>query len=322
VNDLTKEEMLDLYKKMVFIRRVEEKLKEEFLQGNIPGFLHVSIGQEAVAAGICSNLRNDDYILSTHRGHGHVLAKGADLKKFMAEIYGRKNGYCKGRSGSMHVTATECGVLGCNGIVGAGISIATGVAFANMYKGTDQITVSFFGEGATSTGSFHEALNMASLWGLPILYCCETNGWAEFSPLSTHMRIKDVAERAKAYAMEAVIVDGDDVLAVYRMTKELIERIRRGGGPVLLECKTHRWEGHFVGDPQRYRPADSLKECQEHCPIEKLKDHLLALGLINEGIVEEIAEEIRKLVEEAVAFAKDSPLPAAEDLKEDVYCDV
>ncbi len=321
MKDLSLGEMTDLYKRMLLIRYTEEKLKEKFTQGVIPGFIHLAIGQEGVAAGVCANLRTEDYIASTHRGHGHALAKRMDLNKFMAEIYGKINGFCKGRGGSMHLADWENGILGSNGIVGGGIPIATGVAYACKYKGTDQVVVSFFGEGATGTGAFHEALNLASVWSLPILYCCETNGWAEFSGRSVHMKIQSVVERAQAYDMERHIVDGDDVLAVYNIAEELIEKIRKGSGPIFLECKTHRWEGHYVGDPQSYRSPEELTRCKEYCPIERLEKKLLSSGDLSEGTLDNYKKEVKESLNQAVKYAEESPLPTPEDLTKDVYCD-
>lgn len=319
IGDLTVDKKKELFKTMLLIRRVEEKLKEIFAQGIIPGFIHLSIGQEAVAAGVCANLRQDDYIVSTHRGHGHALAKGANLKKFMAELYGKADGFCKGHGGSMHIASKEHGILGSNGIVGAGIPIAAGAAFACKYKEIDRVTVCFFGEGATGTGAFHEGLNMASLLDLPILFCCETNHWAEFTPTKIHVKVKDVAERAKAYAIPSQVVNGDDVLEVYNVAGEMIKKIRQGGGPFFLECKTHRWEGHFAGDPQKYRPPEDIDESRKNCPLERLKAHLLSTESVGENFFKECEEEVKMQIDDAVKFAEGSPEPSPEGLLEKVY---
>lgn len=315
---VSKSDKLNLYRKMVLIRRTEEKLRDLFAQGAIPGFIHLSIGQEGVAAGVCSNLTAEDVIASTHRGHGHAIAKGIDLKRFMAEIFGRATGCCEGRGGSMHMADRETGILGSNGIVGAGLPIATGAAFACRYRGTDRVVAAFFGEGATGTGAFHEALNLASLWELPILYCCETNGWAEFTPTSIHVKTTDVVMRASAYGMEGRIVNGDDVMEVYQAAAESIGKIRKNGGPIFLEFKTHRWEGHFAGDPQKYRFKEDVAEARRHCPIERLKADLLN-GASKNGVVEEIEKDVEREIDEAVRYAQNSPLPGPEDLAKHVY---
>lgn len=320
MSNLTTAEKINLYKTVLLIRRTEERLKDIFAQGLIPGFIHLSIGQEGVAAGVCLNLRKDDYILSTHRGHGHALAKGIELKRLMAELFGKTGGCCGGRSGSMHLADREIGLLGSNGIVGGGIPIAVGVAFACKYKGTDQVTVCFFGEGATSEGAFHEALNLASLWDLPVLFCCEANGWAEFTPSEVHFKLKNVADRAGAYGIEAKVVDGDNVLEVYTTARELVGKIRQGGGPVLLECKTHRWEGHFAGDPQRYRSPEELQEVKKYCPLERLKKDLLEKEAVPARELQKIEEIVAEQLAQAVKYAQDSPLPGEDELLRYVYC--
>src|SRR5690606_23545711 len=225
-----------------------------FAEGHIPGFLHLYLGQEAVAAGICVQLNKDDTITSTHRGHGHCIAKGVDVRRMMAELFGKSTGCCRGKGGSMHVAEVSLGILGANGIVGAGIPIAVGAALTAKIQGTGKIAVAFFGEGAAGTGYFHEGLNLAAVLKLPVGFVCESNQYAEFTPRSKHLPVETVASRAAAYGFPGVTVDGDDVLAVYAAFREAAARARGGEGPVLLECFTHRWSGHYEGDPQKYRP--------------------------------------------------------------------
>lgn len=314
----SKKELTAFYRKMVKIRRVEEKLMEVFSNGEIPGFIHVCIGQEATPVAVCSHLNDSDYISTTHRGHGHALAKGIDLKLFMAELFGRSNGPCRGRSGSMHLADRSLGIMGANGIVGGGIPIATGAAFASQIKKTGQVTVCTFGEGATDEGTFHESLNIASIKGLPIVYVCENNGWAEFTAQEVHMPVKDVAIRASAYNMPGVIVQ-NDFFEIYEEAGKAVERARKGEGPTLLEVKSRRWYGHFVGDAQKYRPEQDISAAREHDCIKNFERNLLENKIIRKQDVKKIEEEIQKDVEEAVEFARQSPLPDASELMEDLY---
>jgi acetoin:2,6-dichlorophenolindophenol oxidoreductase subunit alpha len=290
-----------------------------FAQGKIPGFIHVGIGQEAIPVGVCSCLRLDDYISNTHRGHGQALAKGVDLKRFMAEIYGRKDGYCKGKAGSMHIACKEVGIIGSNGIVGGGIPISLGTAFASMYKKEDWVTVCFFGDGATNEGTFHESLNIAALWNLPIVFCCENNGWAEFTPQKVHMKIENISKRAESYGMPGATMDGDDVLKVREEAEKAINRARKGKGPTLLECKTHRWFGHFAGDAQKYRSPKEIEEVRMFDPILKFQKVLFDLKYLDSGAVEKVEVRVKSEIDEAVAFAESSPIPGSEILLEDVY---
>ena len=314
-----KERLLDMFYVMVKIRRVEERLLDVFAQGKIPGFIHVSIGQEAVPVGVCACLRPDDYISNTHRGHGQALAKGSDLKRFMAEIYGRKDGYCKGKAGSMHIACKEVGIIGSNGIVGGGLPISLGTAFASMYKKEDRVTVCFFGDGAANEGTFHECLNIAALWNLPIVFCCENNGWAEFTPQKVHMKIENISKRAESYGMPGATVDGDDVLKVREEAEKAITRARKGKGPTLLECKTHRWFGHFAGDAQKYRSPKEIEEVRKFDPILKFQKVLFDLKYLDSGAVEKVEVRVKSEIDEAVAFAESSPIPGSEILLEDVY---
>lgn len=319
MKNLRKHELIKMYTAMVKIRRVEERLVEIFATGVIPGFIHVSIGQEAVAVGVCSTLRKDDYIANTHRGHGQAIAKGIDLKGFMAELYGKRNGVCKGRSGSMHIADKSVGILGSNGIVGGGIPLAMGDAFASQYLNDGRVTVCFFGDGASNEGTFHESLNLASLWNLPIIFCCENNEWAQFTPIKTYIKVENISERGAAYGIPGVTVDGDDVLAVRDAAKEAVNRARKGKGPTLLECKTHRWFGHFAGDKQSYRSAEEIDRVRKYDPIQRFQKKLMARDILNEEDIDEIEQRIRRDIDEAVTYAEESPFPEPDELFDDVY---
>lgn len=316
---LSEENLLKIYRTMLTIRSFEEKMGELFAAGEIPGFIHLCTGQESTAAGVGANLRQDDYVVSNHRGHGHCLAKGADVKLMAAEIFGRKTGYCSGKGGSMHVSAAEYGILGANGIVGGGLPIAVGAAYTALYRGSGQVAVCFFGEGATGEGTFHEAMNMASLWKLPIVFLCENNGWAEFTPQSKHMNIVDVSQRALAYGMEASTVDGTDVIAVCHAAEEAVGRARSGLGPTLLECKTYRFRGHYEGDPQRYRPKEDLEEAMRNDPIIKFETRIFSMGVLNDETAEKIKDEVKTEIEHAVRFARESDWPLPDDALSGVY---
>src|SRR5574337_719848 len=239
---LGKEQLLSMYRMMVTIRRFEETLRDLFFQGQIPGFVHVSIGEEAVPTGVCAALTAADYITTTHRGHGHMLAKGGELKPMMAELFGKRTGYCKGKGGSMHIVSYDLGILGANGIVGGGIPIATGAALASSFRGNSVVAVSFFGDGASNEGTFHESLNLAALWKLPVIYICQNNGYAGFTATQDSTAVKDIASRAQGYGIPGVIVDGNDVLAVYDATRTAVARAKRGEGPTVIEAKAYRWE--------------------------------------------------------------------------------
>jgi len=316
---MKKDDLLRMYSLMLKIRRVEERLLEIFAQGKIPGFIHVSIGQEAVPVGVCSVLRPDDYISNTHRGHGQALAKGADLKKFMAELFGRRDGYCRGKAGSMHVACKELGIIGSNGVVGGGIPISLGTAFASQYLGNDRVTVCFFGDGATNEGTFHESLNLAAVWNLPIVFCCENNGWAEFTPQKIHTKLEDLSRRAEAYGMPGVTVDGDDALKVRESAEKAVDRARKGEGPTLLECKTHRWYGHFAGDSQKYRDPKEIEEVRKFDPLLRFQNLLLEMKHLTPEQVKKMEDQLRAEIDEAVAFAESSPVPGKDDVLQDVY---
>lgn len=315
----SKAKLREIYASMLKIRRVEERLLDIFAQGVIPGFIHVSIGQEAAAAGVCACLTPADTIFTTHRGHGHTVAKGMDLKSFMAEIYGRSDGGCKGRSGSMHVASKEAGVAGANGIVGAGMPIALGTAFAAKYAGEDNVTVCFFGDGASNEGTFHEALNLAALWDLPVVFVCENNGWAQFTAQSSYMKLENISDRAAGYGMKGVTVDGADAEAVHEAALAAVKRARSGEGPTLLECKTHRWFGHFAGDQQKYRDEEDAKQARTVDPIELFQKALLAAGHADAAFFEAEDKKIAAEIDAAIAFAEQSPKADPSDILEDVY---
>lgn len=314
--------MVDMYKTMLKIRKFETKAMNLFAEGAIPGFVHLYLGEEAVATGVCANLTDDDYITSTHRGHGHIVAKGGDLKYMMAELYGKETGYCKGKGGSMHIADATKGILGANGIVGAGHNIAVGAGLSIQYKETDQVCVCFFGDGSTNQGTFHEALNLASIWKLPVVFVCENNLYGISMCQSRHQAIKDISDRAVAYNMPGVTVDGNDVLAVYEAAKEAIKRARNQQGPTLIECKTYRHRGHFEGDPGAYKPEEEQKEWLGKDPIPKIEKLLLDNEVLKESELETIQSEIDKAINEAVEFANNSSYPSLESAVEDIYTDL
>jgi pyruvate dehydrogenase E1 component alpha subunit len=301
---------------MLRIRRFEERLAEESAQGNIPGLLHLYVGEEAVAVGACSALRKDDYITSTHRGHGHCIAKGGDLRKMMAELFGKETGYCKGRGGSMHIAAPDIGIVGCSGIAGAGILIGAGVALSIKLRKTDQVCVSFFGDGASNTGAFHEGMNLAALWQLPVVYVLENNLYAISTPASRSTRLKNISDRATAYGMHGVIADGMDVLSVYEAVSDAVARARRGEGPTLVECKTYRFRGHHEGDPKKgetYRAKQEMDDWEKRDAILRLAERTIKDRKVTQAELDTINQEVMKEIDDAVAFAKQSPSPKPED---------
>lgn len=308
------------YKDMVTIRRFEETAEKLFLEGEIPGFIHLYIGQEAIATGVCANLTDTDYIASTHRGHGHTIAKGADVKKAMAELFGKKTGLCKGKGGSMHIADFSIGMLGANGVVGGGFNLAVGAALAIDYQKRKDVSVVFFGDGASNRGTFHEALNMAAAWKLPAIFVCENNQWASTTPYLTQTSVENIADRAVGYGIPGVICDGNDVFDVYETTKEAVERARQGGGPTLIEAKTYRIKGHFVGDPEMYRTKEEVQEeFNRNCPIKNLEKIALKENLMTKKEMDDIKEEVDKLIEESVEFARQSPYPDPSELYDDLY---
>jgi TPP-dependent pyruvate/acetoin dehydrogenase alpha subunit len=316
--NLTAQQQLAMLRSMQTIRRFEERASDDFQAGHIYGVVHCYIGQEAVAVGVCSALNREDQIISTHRGHGHCIAKGADLKRMMAELYGRYTGYGKG--GSMHIADFGIGMLGANGIVAGGIPIVTGAGLAAQLDGTGRIAVSFFGDGASSAGPFHESLNIAALWKLPVLYVCENNSYGVNTPASAAVSVKDVAERGTAYGVPGVIVDGNDVLAVREVAEVAIRRARAGEGPTLLECKTYRWRNHteIKGLPDN-RPPEEIAVWKEHDPIARFVTHLKEQYVLTDDEWKQLDAQIVHEVEEAVMFARESPFPPVEAALEDVF---
>jgi len=316
---LDKPLLLEVYRKMVAVRVFEETAADLFLKGQLPGFLHSYIGEEAVAAGVCAHLTPQDMITSTHRGHGHAVAKGARLDMMMAELFAKKTGYCHGKGGSMHIADLDLGILGANGIVGAGVPIATGAGLALKLKGSDRVTVAFFGDGGSNTGAFHEGVNMAAVWNLPVVFVCENNQYAESTPRDVHQRIKDVAQRAMAYDIPGVVADGMDVFDVYQKTGEAIDRARTGGGPTLVEAKTYRFMGHYVGDPQTYRSKDEVEQWKKRDPIAMFRKRVVEEGKITAVELDAIDAAIAKEMEQAVEFARQSPEPDIESALQDIF---
>lgn len=308
-----------MYRKMLEIRLFEEKVFELYGQNLVPGTIHLYAGEEAVAAGVCSALGIDDYIISTHRGHGHCIAKGADLNRTMAEILGKETGYCKGKGGSMHIADFSIGMLGATAVVGAGLPIAVGAGLSAKLRKTDQVTVCFFGEGASNQGTFHESLNMASTWKLPVIFVCENNLYAMGTRQSRVMNIENVADRAAAYGIQGVATDGNDVLAVYKATSEAVEKARRGEGPTLIECKTYRHKGHSRVDPAKYRPKEEVQDWLRRDPIKNLKEYLAREYSLTDDELQSIEKEAATRIDEAVKFALESPYPKPEEALEDVY---
>ncbi|HEU97381.1 MAG TPA: thiamine pyrophosphate-dependent dehydrogenase E1 component subunit alpha [Fervidicoccus fontis] len=308
-----------MYEMMVKIRRNEEEASKHFAQGKIPGFVHLYMGEEAVAVGAMANLRDDDVITSTHRGHGHFIAKGGSLKEMWAELYGKRTGVCKGKGGSMHIADLRKGELGANGIVGGGIPHAVGAGLAFKLSKSDRVAVAFFGDGASNQQNFHEGLNLASIWRLPVVFICENNLYQISLPYSKQQAIRSVAERGSAYGVPGVEVDGQDVLAVYEVVKEAVERARKGEGPTLIEAKTYRYMGHFEGDPQVYRKKEEVEWWRKNKdPIELFKKKLLDMG-ISEEELRAIDAKVEEEVKDAVKFAEESPYPESKELYEDVF---
>jgi len=322
--DLGKDLMLDMYRSMQRIRQFEGRVRDLAIANELPGFVHVSIGEEASATGVCAALRKTDRITSTHRGHSHLIAKGGRLDRMMAELYGKREGYCKGKGGSMHIVDFSLGILGANGIVGAGLPIAAGSALAAQIAGRDDVTACFFGDGASNEGTFHEALNLAAVWKLPVVFVCENNGFGEFTPMETVTSVKDIAERAHGYAIPGHIVDGNDVFEVYRYASEAIARARAGEGPTLLECKTYRWEGHVVGEQaflgsSGYRTEAEIESWKKKCPLIKFEKFVLESGKISKAELDRIVNETQAELEAAVEFARQATLPDPSEVADDVF---
>jgi pyruvate dehydrogenase E1 component alpha subunit len=316
---LTKDKLAEIYKQMLQIRLFEEKVFDLYAQNLVPGTIHLYLGEEAIAVGVCSTLRKNDYITSTHRGHGHCIAKGANLKRTMAEILGKKTGYCKGKGGSMHIADFTIGMLGATAVVGAGLPIAVGAGLSIKLRKTDQVVACFFGEGASNQGTFHESINIAGTWHLPVIFVCENNLYAMGTRQSTVMAIENVADRATAYGIPGIVADGNDVLAVYETTQKAVERARNGEGPTLIECKTYRHKGHSRVDPAKYRPKEEVEEWLAKDPIKRFKEKLLQTNTLTESEIQQIEKEATTEIEEAVKFAKESPYSTPEEALESIY---
>ncbi len=316
-----KEELLRLYRIMLTIRRFEERVVVDYHSGVIPGIVHSYIGQEAVATGVCTNLRKDDRIISNHRGHGHCIAKGADLNRMMAEIYGRRTGYCKGKGGSMHIADFAIGMLGANGIVAGGLPISAGAALAAKLEGGEKVAVVFFGDGATNEGEFHEVLNLASIWKLPLVFACENNGYGVNTPVKYATGLRHISDRATGgYGIPSCVVDGNSVMAVYEATRKALEGVRAGQGPVFLEFMTYRWRGHYEapGLPD-LRPPEELEAWKKKCPVAAFERVLLKNKLVTKKSLAEMNTQVMAQIKDAIDYALASPLPAPEDALEDVF---
>jgi pyruvate dehydrogenase E1 component alpha subunit len=309
-----------MYREMVTIRAFERKVSDLFTSGVIVGDLHLSIGEEAVSVGVCSTLRKTDTINVTHRGHAHCIAKGVDLNRMMAEFFAKRTGICKGKGGSMHIADLSVGMLGASGIVGGGIPHAVGAGLAFKMRKTDQVAVAFFGDGATNQGVFHESLNLAAIWKLPVIFVCENNQFAESTPVSAAMLVKNVADRAVAYGIPGIIVDGMDVIRVYEAANDAVKRAREGQGPTLIECKTYRYEGHEIGDPwETYRTKDDVEKWKKNDPIANLRQKLIVDKIAVTEEIDDLEKDVVRLIESAVEFAKESPSPEPKEAFEDVF---
>jgi acetoin:2,6-dichlorophenolindophenol oxidoreductase subunit alpha len=318
--DLSRDQLLATYRTMRTIRSFEQTLNELSQAGRVPGFLHLYAGEEAVAAGVCLSLGTNDYVTSTHRGHGHSIAKGVDLKAMMAEIFGKRSGICRGKGGSMHIADVEKGMLGANGIVGGGIPLAIGAALSAKVRKTGGVAISFFGDGATNQGAFHESLNIASILKLPVLFVIENNGYGEATPVEYHVNVRDLAVRAASYGIPGVIAEGMDFFDVFEKASTAIERARRGEGPTLLECKTYRYFGHYVGDPLTYRTkeeSDKVRATRD--PIDAFEKRAVSSGKVTGGDLRGVDDQVAQAIAEAVKFAEASAPPDPSDLLTDVY---
>jgi pyruvate dehydrogenase E1 component alpha subunit len=319
--ELSRDVLMDLHRRMVRIRLFEEAAGRLAEGAKLPGFLHLYVGEEAVAAGVCGALTDEDQITSTHRGHGHLVAKGGDFRRMMAELMGKATGYNKGKGGSMHICDLDLGMLGANGIVGAGSPIAVGAAFANKYRGDGKVAVAFFGDGATNIGAFHEAANMACALHLPIVFACENNEFGEFTRRDKTMAITDIVDRAAGYGMPGVIVDGMDVVAVHEAATESVARARQGGGPSLIEAKTYRFYNHHGVQNLglKYRTDDEVEVWKQRDPIFTFEQRLIDAGTSTAADFEQVWAELRADIEDAIAFAEESPLPTPDQILTDVY---
>ncbi len=321
IKKYSKKQLLNFYHRMLLVREFELRAINERRAGLIPGFIHSCVGQEATAVGACAVLRTDDVITSTHRGHGHLIAKGGDPRYMMAELAARSTGYCGGKGGSLHMNDFNLGILGANGIVAGGIPMATGAALAFQMREEERVALAFFGDGAVNEGAFHEAANLAGLWKLPTIFFCENNLYGEGTPQGKQSPVADLAVRAEGYAFPGVIVDGNDVLAVYEATQTAVERARAGEGPTFIEGKTYRYRGHYEGDPMVYRSKEEMEEWRQRDPISNFHQRLLAAETASEAEITEIKAEVQATLDEAVQFAADSPQPEPKSALDGVYHD-
>lgn len=319
-SSMKKENLIDLLYQMELIRLFEERVEKLFQQGRIHGTMHLCIGQEATAVGACAVLEEQDKILSTHRGHGHAIAKGMEINRMMAELLGRETGYCKGKGGSMHIADLDKGNLGANGIVAAGLPLATGAALASKMKKLGYVVLCFFGDGATNEGAFHEALNLASIWNLPVIFFCENNQYGMSGSVKEMINIDHIADRASSYGIPGKVIDGNNLFEIMETVKEAADRARRGEGPTLIEAETYRWRGHSRSDARKYRTREEeMYWRNEKDPIMLFRNKLIDDGILTEEDYKAIQDRVNKEVEEAVEFAENSPMPALETLEDDVY---
>lgn len=319
---LSKEQLLKMYKQVQEIRQFDDKVKQLVSKGKVPGMTHFSVGEEASSVGAMAALNHDDIITSNHRGHGQAIAKGIDLNAMMAEILGKYTGICKGKGGSMHIADVDAGNLGANGIVGGGHGLAVGAALTQQMKKTGKIVVCFFGDGATNEGSFHEAMNMASIWKLPVIFYCLNNGYGISANIHKMVNVEHLYERAAAYGMPfKYIEDGNDAVSVYNTFKETVDYVREGNGPIFVESITYRWYGHSSSDPGKYRTREEVEEWKKKDPILKLADYIVGNKIATEEELKNIELEVKNMVDAAVKFAEESPLPPLETAFEDIYAD-
>lgn len=317
--EIAKETLLEMYKRMNQARSFEEKVAYFFARGMVHGTTHLSIGQEASGVASCMSLEEEDLVALTHRGHSQIIGKGIDLNRMMSELLGKATGYCKGKGGSMHIADIENGNLGANGVVGGGYSLATGAALTQQYRKTGNIVLCFSGDGATNEGSFHESLNLASIWKLPVIFYCENNMYGMSMSMKRHMNIENIADRAASYGIPGYIIDGNNPIEVFTTMKEAADYVREGKGPVLVESKTYRWLGHSKSDANVYRTKEEIEEWKKHCPIIYLKNYLLENGLATEKELDELEVRAKEDIEKAVEYANNSDNPSLETLLEDVY---
>ena len=310
----------EIYTTMVRIRFFEERAIKEYRTKGLPGFVHPSIGQEAIPSAICAFLLEDDYVISTHRGHGDIIAKGARLDRMMAELFAKETGYCRGKGGSMHIAAVDLNILGATGIVGDGIPIASGVALACKMKNLDRVVVAFFGDGATNSGAFHEGVGLAAVWGLPVLFVCQNNQYQQSTPTRGYTRLSDLSDRAKAHGIPGITVDGNDAIAVAEVAIEAIENARKGRGPIFIVANTYRTGGHHMGDPgTSYRTKEEVEEWKKRDPIKRLRDQLVQNKVATESELDEVENTTMRELDKAVEFAIESPEPKVEEALEDIY---